>query len=177
MNQNEYLKKNSTSKIVLGLVILFFKINTAHSQVKGDLEDFLIASHFYIISYTNWESELDNINVCIDKSHNYHEKMFKLLYNKKTNGKELVLKELNENNFNSSCSVIILGSDKEKNKSITRAVENLQILTISSEEDITKFGGDVFLVSGKPPKININNLKNKSLRIDSNLLNISEVIN
>jgi hypothetical protein len=177
MNQNEYFKKISISKIILGLVILFFKINTSYSQVKGDLEDFIVASHFYIISYTNWKSELDNINVCIDKSHNYSKKMFILLHNKKTNGKELILKELNENNFNSTCSVIILGADKEKNKLITNAVKSLPILTISNEDDITESRGDVFLVSGKPPKINLNNLKNKSLRIDSNLLNISEVIN
>jgi hypothetical protein len=158
------------------ITIAFMIEGSSYAEPATRIEDFIVASHYYVISYSKWEENHEIIRVCIDPTHKLFENLGTTLEGKKTSNRTIEVNILNESMDITTCSVCILAKNTSENIRIIQETRNLPILTMSSEEDITKNDGDVFLVSGKPPRINLLTVTNKNITIESSLLGISDVI-
>lgn len=140
---------------------------------------FLIAAHYYVISYTRWKDpDVDKtIQVCIADSSTLRDALSKDLMGRVVKGRSIMVSLLSAVNApEQSCNVIVLDKDPLTNRKLIEKVAAYQILTVSSEDDITKYGGIVFIVDGRTPKINLANLRRTKVQIDSSLLYISDIV-
>lgn len=150
---------------------------TSHSGKK--LEEFIAAAHYHVISFSSWENEGETagqITVCLDKTHSIFDNIVKTFSGRKIRSRELSVSIIQETeDISSVCQVIILGGNGDFNKSVIERIGDLPILTLSSEEDITSIGGTVY-ITNKTPKIHLGRLRKVNVRIDAQLLAISEII-
>lgn len=155
-------------------------ISEAQSPTKKSLEDLIAIAHFHVISFATWESiaELNTIKVCIDETHPFNSSLESTLSGLTTKNRSV---EVEPHNLNTdillSCHVAVLTGDQKKNKAVIERLAKSPVLTMASEEDITEYGGMVYIRSSKTPKFNLAKLKEANIRIDSTLLAISEIVN
>ena len=171
-------------------VVLFAFILSYNTDLKAQtpkkqtsVEEILVKHYYYVASYVSWPNgkELQEVNFCIERGHFLHSSFSKFLPKKKILGKKtnLMFFDLNDKGSQQNCNIIVINGDRKLNSSVIENVKDLPILTMSSEDDITRNGGLVYIpadLSKKAPKVSMSAFKSSNLTLHPTLLNFSTKI-
>ncbi|MCC6220486.1 MAG: YfiR family protein [Deltaproteobacteria bacterium] len=176
-------KHFSFSKRLIGVVfaLLCGEPSAVLAQHVYSLENSLARAYLYIAANATWPPEIEKSDVfvfCTTRSHALYDVFTTLLPTRRVHDKPVELRLLKEADKDSQrqCHLMALPNDKPFNEKILENVETYPVLTIAHEVDITEIGGLVFLAHDdrlRPPRIDIDGLKRRSLRIAAPILKIS----
>lgn len=148
----------------------------AQGPSESKLEELLAAAHFYVISYTAWPSK-EELRICVPPNHRLKDSLNNTFSNRVTAQRRMTVVDLSTvSDVGKSCEVAILTGDLSEDKELVERIGSSPVLTVSSEIDVTDFGGMIYLPKGKPPRILLKQVNKSGLRIDSALLAISEIV-
>lgn len=163
-------------------VLLFCASPTfAQNQRSESLEGILSKGYYYLLSYTRWPNidALGEIRVCINPRHDLHQELAGFLQQRKIGERRVVVQPLYQADEETlkRCNVVILESERPLNTKIIQITTGAPILTVSSDDDITEYGGIAFITRAselKPPKFNLLAIKASKLQVGAALLDYSE---
>ena len=164
--------------IVLSPVV---NITLAQPSVSPkSLEERLAKSYYYLASFAKWpEDRVKNgISFCVERKHFLYSAFSKFLPTRRLANKQIELHVIDFKNKSelNVCDIIALRGDGGANRRVVQYISNKPVLTVGSESDITNHGGIAYIpLDGeiRAPKINLDNLRNSSIHIDSALLDFS----
>ena len=140
------------------------------------LKELLSVAHYYVISYTVWPKN-DEIRLCISNQNRLKETITSVFENRSSANRKFIVRELSSiEKPETECDAVILSDDTVESSKLLARLESHPVLTLSSEIDFTGKGGMVYLPQGKPPRILLSRVTKAGLKIESSLLEISEIV-
>lgn len=147
----------------------------AQSTGSSKLDELLAAAHFYVVSYTVWPKN-NEIRVCLSGKSRLQGLLTSVFSSRSSSQRRylpVVLSAMSKPE--TECDAVILSNDSEENDQLINRLSAYPILTLSSEVDVTPQGGMVYLPQGKPPRILLERVKKSGLKVESSLLEISDI--
>ena len=174
--------------VILILTIVLNSVSILMAQTPNKLkstQSILVRSYMYVSSNTIWpkKEDISEVKFCTERGHFLYSFFAKELPKKELDGKPINLQffRINDKENQRKCDIIVLNGDEKLNSQVIENVKGHPVLTISSEEDITKKGGLVYIPSDleaekNTPKICIKNLRDTNLKIKTSVLNFSDKV-
>ena len=160
--------------------LLTFSSASAQPNFGMSQDQANFAKIFFLISYTEWPhtNYQTTLKICIATDDPYRSRIKNWLDNRNIRGRSTSVINLPPSSFEDiDCQVVIFGNKSSLTKTIINRIKNKPILTIGITENITKYGGVVWMRrqarKGLVPYIKLKSLRNTSLKIHPELLKLS----
>jgi|GEM_PF-5658694 len=173
--------------LVLAILIVANPVGVAAQAYTLDQtrEATFARAYYYLLAHTEWpsvnRSDLSDrvqLRFCIEKDHILFSALSSIIPKYSISGKPIMVDVLRPDDDVSlmECDVIALGGNEEVNRTVIKKTIGAPILTVSSESDITAYGGISYIPLGDrllPPKISISALTKSRLVIGASMLDLS----